>query len=108
MTGQTINTCEEVSHALLRVTQEALNNIRKYAQANDVNVTLSYLSDCLILDVKDDGVGLEEAGQAEKSILSGGVGISTMTERIENLGGTLAVESQPQMGTTIVAQIPIS
>ncbi len=108
VTGQTVNTCEEVSHTLLRVTQESLTNIRKYADANDVSVTLSFLSDCLILDVQDDGVGLEETIPAEKNILSGGIGIPTMTERVENLGGTLTIESLPQLGTTVVAQIPIS
>lgn len=108
VTGQALNTCEEVSHTLLRVTQESLTNIRKYADANDVSVTLSFLSDCLILDVQDDGVGLEKTNPAEENILSGGIGIPTMTERVENLGGTLTIESLPQMGTTVVAQIPIS
>jgi signal transduction histidine kinase len=90
---------------LLRVTQEALSNIRKHAQATNVQVTLSYMDDLVILDVHDNGVGLEGA---EPSPFSSGYGLQAMRERVENCGGTLSIESDPEEGTTVVAMIPLS
>ena len=61
--------------------------------------------DVVILDVQDDGVGLDGA---EPSPLSGGYGLQAMRERVENCGGTLSIESDPEEGTTVVAMIPLS
>ena len=102
-----IETNEEINHLFLRLTQEALTNIRKHAQANDVSVTLSYLSSCIILDVQDNGVGLDESSDRAGSPLSGGMGIPTMTERIKGMGGSLTIESNSGCGTTVVAQVPV-
>jgi signal transduction histidine kinase len=90
---------------LLRATQEALNNIRKHAQATAVQLTLSYMGDLVILDVQDDGIGLDGA---EPSPLSSGFGLQAMRERVEACYGTLTVESDPGEGTTVVISIPIS
>lgn len=90
---------------LLRAAQEALNNIRKHAQATSVQLTLSYMNDLVILDVQDDGVGLN---RAESSYLSGGFGLQAMRERVEACGGTLTLESDPGEGTTVVITIPFS
>ena len=46
---------------LLRAAQEALHNARKYSRATAVQLTLSYMNDVVILDVEDNGVGLDGA-----------------------------------------------
>jgi signal transduction histidine kinase len=90
--------------ALLRATQEALANVLKHAQAHEATVTLSYMGDCVMLDVLDDGVGLNGAD----SPWQGGFGLTAMRERVEQLGGSLLVESDDGEGTTVVVSIPVA
>ncbi len=90
----------EKEAALLRVAQEALNNIKKHAQARQVNITLSYMSDLVALDIFDDGIGFEEKNQQ-------GYGLKTMRERVEEFGGTLTIESARNSGTAIAVSLPL-
>jgi signal transduction histidine kinase len=89
---------------LLRVTQEALANVRKHARAGRVALTLSYMDGEAALDVRDDGVGF--AG-VDGSGPNGGLGLHSMRERVEALGGRLAVESAPGAGTTVAVTVPV-
>ncbi|MCZ6504622.1 MAG: ATP-binding protein [Actinobacteria bacterium] len=92
---------------LLRVTQEALANVRKHADASRVTVTVSFLDDDVVLDVRDDGVGFEPAILASTGDgLAGGMGLHLMLERVEQLGGTRAIESSTGDGTSVVVQLP--
>jgi signal transduction histidine kinase len=87
---------------LLRVTQEALANVRKHAGAGRVALTLSYMDGEAALDVRDDGVGFV-GGLGP----NGGLGLRGMRERVEALGGRLAVESAPGAGTTVAVTVPV-
>ena len=100
----------DVEAALLRVAQESLTNVRKYARANRTALTLSYMGDLVSLDVRDDGVGFEPdaARPPGSSTDGGGFGLGAMRERMSLLGGTLVVESAPGEGTTITAEIPMA
>lgn len=91
--------------ALLRVLQEALANVRRHARATAVTVTLSYMDGLVVLDVQDDGVGFAPARGTTQAVPSG-VGLQSMRERVEDLDGTVVVESTPGAGTTVVVQIP--
>jgi signal transduction histidine kinase len=88
---------------IYRLTQEALNNIVKHAQAREVFVSLFQAQDILTLVVRDDGKGFtpETAGMA------GGNGIHNMRERATLLKGTIDIRSSPGKGTTITVKIPI-
>ncbi len=90
-----------IETALLRITQEALHNIKKHAQAQHVNLTLSYMPDLLVLDVADDGLGFDT------TLAGRGFGLKTMRERAEGLGGTLTVESDLGKGTAVAVSIPL-
>ncbi|MEV4076060.1 sensor histidine kinase [Nonomuraea fuscirosea] len=95
----------EAEVALLRAAQEALANVAKHAGATRVGLTLSYLEDEVALDVRDDGSGFDPArlgGDAARA----GFGLEAMRQRIEELSGTLAVESEPGAGTGISARLP--
>ena len=94
----------DVDVTLLRVTQEALANVARHARAEQVRLTLSYMNDVVVLDVQDNGVGLDGAAPSAGS----GFGLTAMRERIEQLGGTLFVESEPGEGTTLVVEIPLA
>ncbi|WP_307845197.1 sensor histidine kinase [Planomonospora sp. ID67723] len=105
----------EAEFALLRTAQEALANVAKHAGATRVGVTLSYLDDEVALDVRDDGRGFEpsglEAGTAADGSpgppsRGGGFGLTIMRQRVEELSGTLRIESEPGAGTGISACVP--
>jgi signal transduction histidine kinase len=103
-TGNPISVHSTIEVTLLRATQEALNNIRKHAQATDVQVTLSYMRDIVMLDIQDNGVGIADA---EPSAFSGGFGLQAMRERVKQCGGSVTLESDPGEGTTVVITIPL-
>jgi signal transduction histidine kinase len=94
--------------ALLRAAQEGTANIRNHAEASEAVLTLSYLDDRVMLDVRDDGRGFDaDATRGHRGDVSGGLGLRGLTARLEMLGGGLEVESAPGEGTVLVAQVPI-
>jgi signal transduction histidine kinase len=88
-----------VSAALYRIGQEALANVFKHAQAKHVAVTLAFLPATVRLVVSDDGRGLAEAGP-------GGHGLANMRQRVQECNGRFAIESAPDGGTRICAEVP--
>jgi signal transduction histidine kinase len=104
-TGQMVPLPVEHEIALLRGAQEALNNIRKHANASEAAITLSYMGDTMTLDIHDDGAGFDLS--QTKPGQEGGFGLHGMRERIEALSGSFDVESQPGEGTTIALSLPL-
>jgi signal transduction histidine kinase len=105
VTGEERPLPQEAQVALLRTTQEALQNVRRHADAGEVTVTLSYMDDLVALDVQDDGAGFDP----EKVTVGveRGFGLRAMCERIESLGGSLLVESEPGEGCTLAVELPV-
>ncbi|MGB3634747.1 MAG: sensor histidine kinase [Rubrobacteraceae bacterium] len=97
----------EAEVTLVRVAQEALANVLKHAAASRAVVTVSYMDDLVALDVIDDGVGFDPEGERIDAP-EGGFGLKAMRERIEQLGGSLTIESSPGEGTTLVAELPLA
>jgi DNA-binding NarL/FixJ family response regulator/signal transduction histidine kinase len=94
--------------ALLRVAQEAIANARKHAQCSRVEVRLDFGETAVALTVADDGLGFDPAGLATGPTPHGGFGLSSMAERLRQLGGRLDVESAAGRGagTNVVATVP--
>lgn len=91
----------------LRVVQEALANTAKHAAAKEVSVTARYARDTLNLVVRDNGCGFDPAhAPTPDGYTSGGLGLSTMRERVAAVGGTVVVASTPGAGTTVTATLP--
>ncbi|GAA3230599.1 sensor histidine kinase [Nonomuraea helvata] len=90
----------EVEATLLRVAQEALANVAKHASAGRVALTLSYMEDVVVLDVRDDGAGFTPSGEAS------GFGLISMRQRVTRLAGDFQIESAPGEGTGLSATIP--
>jgi signal transduction histidine kinase len=105
VSGEEADLAPEAQEALLRVAQEALANVRKHARAHRVRLTLSYLDDATLLDVRDDGTGFDPAVPAGNGS-GGGFGLAGMRERLAVHGGTLTVEAAPGQGTTVAAALP--
>ncbi|MFQ5436434.1 MAG: histidine kinase, partial [Anaerolineae bacterium] len=106
VTGDAFPLPPDAEVTLLRTAQEALANIRKHAAADDVRITLSYMADMVILDVQDNGVGLENTDKSPGE-RNGGYGLTAMRERVAQLNGTVLLESEPEEGTTLVVTIPV-
>ena len=87
-----------VEVAVLRVTQEALNNVVTHANARHCTVQLM-VEDAVTLVITDDGGGLPSGYRS-------GVGLVSMRERAEELGGTLRVSPEEGGGTRVTAVFP--
>jgi signal transduction histidine kinase len=106
-TGEARELPTEVEVTLLRAAQEALANVRRHSGAREVTLTLSFMNDLVVLDVRDDGVGFAPGLLPIRPGIHGGLGLVAMRERVEALHGSLTVESAAGEGTTVVAAIPM-
>lgn len=104
-TGVPIVLPEDTEVTLLRAAQEALSNVRRHASATQVQVTVSYIDDVVVLDVRDDGIGLTESARSPEW---GGFGLTAMRERVASHGGAVEMESTPGQGTTVAVTLPTS
>jgi signal transduction histidine kinase len=86
-----------IEQTIYRIADEALLNAEKYAQANQLHLSLDHGPDWLILTVQDDGIGFE----VERVSGNGRFGIIGMKERAVLIGATLSVSSRPPQGTTV-------
>ena len=86
----------EVQVAIYRVSQEALNNVAKHADADSVEITLNQEKTSIELNIRDDGKGFDP-----EQIAFGHYGLSMMRERAETVGAQLSIVSQPGKGTEL-------
>jgi len=91
-----------VSENIYRILQEALNNVVKHARAKKGLITLSLADSRIELTVKDWGVGLDQ-----RSLNPGTMGLLSMRERSELLGGTFSLRSEPGAGTEVRVVVPM-
>ncbi len=91
----------QVEQALFRMAQEALSNVVRHSGATAVDVRVAWETGGLSLTIQDNGHGFDMAGRDGM-----GVGLSSMSERVEELGGTLQVSSG-ERGTRIEARLPL-
>jgi signal transduction histidine kinase len=100
---------DQVETTLFRVAQEALTNARRHAQTKRIYLSLARRERSVHLEVRDFGRGfdLEGAGSGEGS-RGERVGLTGMRERLDLLGGGLAVHTKPGQGTSIVAELPLA
>jgi len=88
---------------ILRLLQEIINNIIKHAQATIINFHFYYKDHILHFNVKENGVGFDyEQTKAKKS----GMGLNSISKRIEMINGKLVLNSTPHNGTNILIEIP--
>ncbi|MFE2969631.1 sensor histidine kinase [Streptomyces sp. NPDC059340] len=106
VTGTAEQLHEEVAATLLRIVQEALSNAARHAHATRLGVTLSFLGDEVILDIRDDGQGFDPLALPERT-RAGGFGLDGMRARAERIAGTLTIEAEPGHGTAVSARVPL-
>lgn len=88
---------------MVRIVQEALQNIIKHSQAKNADVAFLYLKDRLELTVSDNGKGFNST---EKISGKSGLGLQNIMNRTEVIGGVAAISSTPNKGTEIKLSIP--
>jgi signal transduction histidine kinase len=94
----------DVEQALLRIAQEALSNAVRHAEATRIDLMLDVRQPLVRLRVSDDGQGFDPA---EARTRSRRLGLTSMTERAEALGGELTINSNPGRGTTVVVETKV-
>jgi signal transduction histidine kinase len=88
---------------LYRIVQEGLTNCARHAQAKNIRVRLEDANGQVALTVEDDGVGFD----AHEGVVYG-LGLLGLTERVRELSGSIAIESQPGKGTKLAVVLPVS
>lgn len=102
VTGDPVPLLPEIEVTLFRVAQESLANVGRHARASRAGLTLSYMDDVVVLDVRDDGVGLGPDHTP-------GFGLAAMEQRVRRVSGTLVVEGGEAGsgdGTAVSATVP--
>jgi signal transduction histidine kinase len=84
------------------VAQEATHNITKHAAAKNVDIQLHRKEQAIVLEVRDDGKGFNH-----QDSFPGHLGLRSMQERVEQVGGSLVIDSRPGEGTCIQASVPL-
>jgi signal transduction histidine kinase len=93
-----------IEKALFRVAQEALNNIIKHARATEAAIYLNTLEETVYLKIKDNGIGMDSG-----EVKAGTLGLTSMRERVEQLGGKFQIGPNPHgQGTMVVVEVPCS
>ena len=92
---------------VLSLARELLANAAKHAEADLVQVTVGRQDGVVLLEVTDDGRGLDEAA-VESAPMRGHIGLASLTQRVEAVGGTLELRAAATgRGTTVLARLPI-
>jgi PAS domain S-box-containing protein len=94
----------EIETATYRIVQEALTNVARHAGVNEVMVRLWTDQNALIVQIEDRGMGFDREAALTASHTTG---LAGMRERAVLLGGQLTVESAPEAGTTVTAELPL-
>jgi signal transduction histidine kinase len=95
-----------VEDNLLRIGQEAINNAVKHGQAQRIFVNLVFDSRQVQLKVRDDGCGFDS--QTIRDRASDHFGLIGMRERVEQIGGSLSIQSSKGAGTEVAVDVPIA
>lgn len=92
---------------IFRILQEALNNVAKHSQADNVYVALDQKADTVGLMVQDDGMGFDKNMVLTENIQTRGLGLRSIEGRTSIFGGSLEIQSEPGEGTAIRASWPL-
>jgi signal transduction histidine kinase len=92
----------DLTLCLFRIVQEALQNANKHSEARNVSVDLIGTSDGIALTIVDDGVGFDVDAAWRR-----GLGLISVRERVEAIGGTFALRSSPGAGTRLEVSVPV-
>ncbi len=93
----------KIEIAIFRMVQELSTNIIKHSKATEASIQLTNHDDNINIIIEDNGVGFKSTTAPS----SDGMGLTTITKKVEQLGGTFTIDSTPGKGTTIIIDLPI-
>ena len=105
ITGERRRLPPDVELALFRIAQEALNNVKRHAEATEVVINVEFLDGAVEMAVHDNGKGFTLTAPVEELWTSGHLGLIGMREHARLLGGALTIQSQPQLGTKVIVTV---
>ena len=105
---QPVNLPAELRYSLYQAVRELLLNIVKHARTEKARLSLKSERNVLVVQVVDSGVGFNLPDAIMKHVKNGGYGLYNVKQRIEQMGGRFAVESEPGMGTTVTLSVPLT
>jgi NarL family two-component system sensor histidine kinase LiaS len=92
----------EMEQAIYRMIQEALANVARHSQSDQVDVSLVYNTETVAVTIEDNGLGFDAIRRAA------GMGLRIIKERAESIGGQACIESEPGIGTKVVITAPLN
>jgi PAS domain S-box-containing protein len=95
-----------VELAIFRIIQEALRNVEKHASATQIEVNVEYAAEKINISIIDNGKGFKLAGEVIDLPREGRLGLMGMKERVDLLGGKIAIASEANQGTTVLIELP--
>lgn len=105
-------TPEHLQAPIFRLLQEALSNIHQHAQASDIWITIDIQNNVLLITIRDNGIGFlmpaqETSDERPEAHSQRHLGLRTMRERVQEVGGSWQLHSRPGSGTVITASFPL-
>ena len=102
--GESINFLTRLAQEqLMMIIKEALTNVRRHAEAENVAIHFNFEQDCIRVMIEDDGKGFQPEIDRGKHHL----GLRIMNTRAERSGGTVSIESVPNKGTRVIVSLPL-
>lgn len=101
---RTLNLGTRIQLLLYRVIQEFVTNSLKYAQAQNIHISMDYIDSKLQLFLQDDGTGFD----VDEAIKKEGIGLKNIKERIQQLNGSLSIQSKEKKGSSFQIHIPLN
>lgn len=105
--GERRRLSSEVELTIFRIAQEALSNVRRHARATRLTTTVELSDTAVRLRIEDDGIGFRPPKLTDDLRAEDGLGLIGMHERVRLLGGSLRIESEPGVGTAVIAEVPL-
>lgn len=105
--GEPLRLAPEVELTAYRVVQEALTNAARHAAANQATVRAELTEDALCLLIEDDGQGFDMEALQHTDKPNHGLGLLSMRERVDSVGGEIEIYSEPGCGTRVTVRLPL-
>jgi signal transduction histidine kinase len=107
MTGEQRRLDPTIELSLYRIAQESINNARRHAQAQRIEILLAFAPASVTLRVRDDGVGFDPPGRLDSLGRAGHFGLMGIQERADLIGAQLSIDSTPGQGTTVAVVVAV-
>jgi len=98
---------DEIKIVLYRILNELIHNSVKHARPGEIRISLHNSGHLISVDVEDDGIGFDADNLQTETAAYEGFGIFDIREKIQHLGGNLAIDSKPGAGTAIMIEVPM-